>query len=71
MKKLTPAQIKSAKAFLAAFNAFTSSTPANRADADWTLGLAVFDYRVAHNLSDSMGLLDCINHFNRTHATQA
>lgn len=66
--KLTPQQVKAALAFFKAFASFKASTPANRDAADRHLDRALAAYRKAHNLSDAYGLMDCIVHFNRTHA---
>jgi len=66
--KTTNAQNNAAEEFSQAFNDFKNSTPANRAELDRQLDLTMARYRKAHGLCDGLGLLDLINHFNRTHA---
>jgi hypothetical protein len=61
-------QIATANTFLAAFNAYQASTPVNRKETEKALDLALIEYRKAHKLGSANGLLDCINHFNQTHA---
>ena len=50
--------------FFNAIEAFKQSTPATRTAADKKLDKAIAAYRKAYNLSDAMGLVDLINHFN-------
>jgi len=69
MTQNTKTQITAASKFLAAFNAFQSNRDRNaHAALNAALDAALVNYRKAHNLSDANGLLDCVNHYNRTHA---
>lgn len=69
--KITKSQSAAAAKFLDAFNAFQANRDRNaRAALDAALDAALADYRKAHNLSPAYGFLDCINHFNNTHATE-
>lgn len=36
--------------------------------AEPALDNALAEYKKAHGISDAFGLMDCINHFNRTYA---
>ena len=50
--------------FFKSIEEFKQSTPANRIAADKKLDKAIAAYRKVYNLSDAMGLIDLINHFN-------
>lgn len=65
----TTTQAKAAAGFLAAYNALLVATTATRAKADKDLDAALATYRKAHDLTSAFGFLDCINHYNATHAT--
>ena len=70
MSKHTTEQITAAAAFLAAFTAFQGNRDRNAyAALNAALDTAINAYRKAHGLADCNGLLDCVNHYNRTHAT--
>ena len=65
----TTTKAKAAAGFLAAFNAFNNATAETRVKANNDLEHALAAYRKAHKLSSANGFLDCINHYNATHAT--
>jgi len=68
--KITKTQTAAAAKFLDAFNAFQSNRDRNAHPAlNSALDKALAEYRKVHGLADANGLLDCINHFNNTHAT--
>lgn len=69
MIKPTTTQTKAATGFLRAYNAFTTATTETRAKVEKDLDRALAAYRKAHDLSSANGFLDCINHYNATHAT--
>jgi len=69
MIKPNTTQTKAAAGFLRAFNAFTTATTETRAEVEKDLDRALVAYRKAHDLSSANGFLDCINHYNATHAT--
>lgn len=67
MNTPTEKQITAAAAFLAAFTAFQGNRDRNAAAA---LDKALASYRRAQGLAACNGLLDCVNHYNRTHAAR-
>ena len=69
--KTTKTQSAAAAKFLDAFNAFQANRDRNaHAALNAALDAALADYRKAHNLPAAYAFLDCINHFNNTHATK-
>ena len=55
--------------FLAAFLAFQANRDRSvHAKLNAALDTALAEYRKSHGLSEVNGLLDCINHYNRTYA---
>ena len=68
--KITKTQTAAAAKFLDAFNAFQANRDRNaNAALNAALDEALNAYRKAHALPAAYCFLDCINHFNNTHAT--
>jgi hypothetical protein len=58
-----------ANKFAAAFAACNAAkTREEFKAAEPALDSALIAYRKAHGISDAFGLMDCINHYNRTYA---
>jgi hypothetical protein len=61
--------VQIANKFAAAFAACNAAKTREEFKAvEPTLDAALIAYRKAHGISDAFGLLDCVNHFNRTYA---
>ena len=60
---------KTADLFFTAFAACNAAkTREEFKAAEPALDKALNDYRKAHGISSAFGLMDCINHYNRTYA---